>query len=62
MLNIVIKSQEKKTKEGGKQKHNNNKCKIIKKIGISTYTSIIPWKNGLNAPTERHKLAEWIQK
>ena len=30
---------------------------------IGTYTSIITFNvNGLNAPTKRHKLAEWIQK
>ena len=28
-----------------------------------TYISIITWNvNGLNAPTKRHRLAEWIQK
>ena len=30
---------------------------------IETYTSIITLNvNGLNAPTKRHRLAEWIQK
>ena len=30
---------------------------------IRTYISIITLKvNGLNAPTKRHRLAEWIQK
>ena len=30
---------------------------------IGTYISIITLKvNGLNAPTKRHRLAEWIQK
>ena len=30
---------------------------------IGTYISIITWNvNGLNAPTKRHRLAEWIQK
>ena len=30
---------------------------------LGTYISIIPLNvNGLNAPTKRHKLAEWIQK
>ena len=37
--------------------------KIIKKMVIGTYISIITLNvNGLNAPTERHRLAEWIQK
>ena len=33
------------------------------KIAIQTYISIITLNvNELNAPTERHRLAEWIQK
>ena len=32
-------------------------------MGIGTYISIINLNgNGLNAPTKRHRLAEWIQK
>ena len=32
-------------------------------MAIETYISIITWNvNGLNAPTKRHRLAEWIQK
>ena len=32
-------------------------------MAIGIYTSIIIFNvNGLNAPTKRHKLAEWIQK
>ena len=32
-------------------------------MAIGTYISIITLnENGLNAPTERHRLAEWIQK
>jgi len=32
-------------------------------MAIGTYISIITLNvNGLNTPTERHKLAEWIQK
>ena len=32
-------------------------------MAIGTYISIIILKiNGLNTPTKRHKLAEWIQK
>ena len=35
----------------------------IKKMAIGTYISIIILNvNGLNAPTKRHRLAEWIQK
>ena len=40
-----------------------NKPKTIKKMVIGKYISIITLHvNGLNAPTKRHKLAEWIQK
>ena len=32
-------------------------------MAIGTYISIITLKvNGLNAPTKRHRLAEWIKK
>ena len=35
----------------------------IKKMAIGTYISIIALNvNRLNAPTKRHRLAEWIQK
>ena len=35
----------------------------IKKMVIGTYILIITLNvNGLNAPTKRHRLAEWIQK
>ena len=40
-----------------------NKPKTIKKMGIGTYISINALNvNGLNAPTKRHRLAEWTQK
>ena len=56
---IVIKPQEKK----GRKKSNKNKSKAINKMAIRTYISIITLNvNGLNAPTKRHRLAEWIQK
>ena len=46
-----------------KEKTYNKKPKSIKKMVIRTYISIITLKvNGLNAPTKRHRLAEWIQK
>ena len=35
----------------------------MKKMAIGKYISIITLNvNGLNAPTKRHRLAEWIQK
>ena len=40
-----------------------NQPQTIKKMAIGTYISIITLNvNGLNAPTKRHRLAEWIQK
>ena len=40
-----------------------NKPKTIKKMVIGTYISIITLNvNGLNAPTKRHRLTEWVQK
>ena len=40
-----------------------NKPHAIKKMALGTYISIITLNaNGLNAPTKRHKLSEWIQK
>ena len=40
-----------------------NKPKIIKKMVIGTYISIITLKvNGINAPRKRHRFAEWIRK
>ena len=45
------------------KKSNKNKSKAINKMAIRTYISIITLNvNGLNAPTKRHRLAEWIQK
>ena len=46
-----------------KRKDLQNQPQTIKKITIGTYISIITLNvNGLNAPTKRHRLAEWIQK
>jgi len=53
------KEQEKKERK----KSSKNKSKAINKMAIRTYISIITLNvNGLNAPTKRHRLAEWIQK
>ena len=41
----------------------NNKHKTIKKMVIGTYIWTITLNvNGLNAPTKRHRMTEWIQK
>ena len=46
-----------------KNKDLQNQSPTIKKMEIGTYISIIILNvNGLNAPTKRHRLAEWIQK
>ena len=46
-----------------KEKTYKNKPKTMKKMVIGTYLSIINLNvNGLNAPTKRHRQAEWIQK
>ena len=46
-----------------KKKTYKNKLKTIKKMVLGTYISIITLNvNGLNAPTKRHRLGEWIQK
>ena len=40
-----------------------NQPQIIKKMTIGTYISIITLNvNGLNAPTKRNTLVEWIEK
>ena len=45
-----------------KKKSYKTKPQTIKKMIIGTHISIITLKvNGLNAPTKRHTLAEWIQ-
>ena len=51
------------TSLGGKHKKKTykNKPKTIKKMVIGTYILIITLNvNGLNAPTKRHRLTEWI--
>ena len=46
-----------------RKKNLKNQPQTIKKMAIGTYISIITLNvNVLNAPTKRHRLAEWIQK
>ena len=46
-----------------KKKDLQNQPQTIKKMAIRTCISIITLNlNGLNTPTKRHRLAEWIQK
>ena len=59
----------KRTEDSLRDLWENIKCTNIQIIGIpeemaiGTYISIITLNvNGLNAPTKRHRLAEWIQK
>ena len=50
-------------KKYNRKKDLQNQPQTIKKMAIGTYISIITFNlNGLNAPTKRHRLAEWIQK
>ena len=50
-------------KKKGRKKTFKNKSKTMNKTAIRTYILIITLNvNGLNAPTKRHRLAEWIQK
>ena len=45
-----------------KKKDLPNQPQTIKKMAIGTYISIIIFNvNGVNTPTKRYKLAEWIQ-
>ena len=40
-----------------------NQHQTINKMAIGTYVSVITLNvNGLNAPTKRHRLTEWMQK
>ena len=57
------KHKRREQKRKGRKRTYKNKPKTIKKMAIGTYISMITLNvNGLNAPTERHRLAEWIQK
>ena len=59
MLKGLLYSQEYKEKNKDLQ----NQPQTIKKMAREIYISIITLNvNGLNAPTKRHRLAEWIQK
>ena len=56
-------TREKKKRGKGKKKPYKHKLKTIKKMAIGRYISIITLNGyGLNAPTKRHRLAEWTQK
>ena len=53
-LKIVIKPQEERTRR--REESNKNKSKTVHKMAFILNV------NGLNAPTKRHRLAEWIPK
>ena len=58
MLNGLIQSRNTTEEKRSTKSTPNNQ-----KLAIGTYLSIITLNvNGLNAPTKRHRLAEWIQK
>lgn len=47
----------------GEREKTYNKYKTANKMTVRTYISIIKLNiSGLNTPTERHRMAEWIQK
>ena len=47
----------------GRKKTNKSKSKRINKKAVRTYISITTInETGLNTPTKRHRLAEWIKK
>ena len=49
-------------KRKGRKKAYRNKSKQLPKMAIRTCLSLITLNiNGLNAPTKRHRLAEWIK-
>ena len=57
MLNGLIQSR------NTREEKRSTKSTPNKKMAIGTYISIITLNvNGLNVPTKRHRLAEWIQK
>ena len=59
-LKTVLKHKRKEQKKGRK-KTNKTKSKTLNKMAIKTYISVITLNvNGLNAPTKRQRLAEWI--
>ena len=58
MLNGLIQSRNKTVEKRSIKSTPNNQ-----KMAIGAYISIITLNvNGLNTPTKRHRLAEWIQK
>ena len=66
-----LQNQTPNNEENGNRNNNNKifynngqtKSSPIKKMAIGTYISIITLNiNGLNVPTKRYRLAEWIQK
>ena len=57
MLNRLTQSRNREEKDL------QNQPQTIEKMAIGTYISIITSNvNGLNPPTKRHRLVEWIQK
>ena len=61
-LKIVIKPEEERTRREEKRATKTN-AKATNKMAIRTYISIITLNvNGLNAPTKRHRMAEWTKK
>ena len=61
MYSSIHKRREQEKK--GRKKSNSNKSKTVNEMAIRTYKSVNSLHvNGVNAPTKRSRLAEWIQK
>ena len=62
-LQKIIKLQRKTAREEKRNKGITKQQETMSKMAIRTYLSITPSNvNGLNSPTKRHKVAEWIKK
>ena len=60
LMQQMLKGCLEKRKKRKKKKEENN---LTIKMPLNTYLSIITLNvNGLNAPTKRHRVAEWIRK
>ena len=58
-----MKPQGKREREKETERNYKNNQKIINKMAISTYLSVITLNvSGLNCPIKRHRVTEWIKK
>ena len=57
-VNVVIKSQEKRTRRKERRNSYKDKSKTINKMAVIITLNV----NRLNMPTKTHRLTEWLQK